>query len=453
MQPKVKFYGGVGSVTGANFYVEFDGLKFLVDCGLFQGGRDAEKMNEIDFPYDPSVMQYLFITHSHMDHIGRIPKLVRDGFNGRIVSTPETREISMIMLEDAYRVMLNREKMGISHPFYEEKDIRKAMSLWECVDYHTPFKFGNDVSLYMFDAGHILGSAMFQFSLGQTKIMFTGDLGNSPSPLLSDTEIVKDCDYLVMESVYGDKNHESKEDRREKFKNVLKETIAKGGDIIIPAFSIERTQVILFELNNMIESGELKSVPVYLDSPLAIKVTDIYRRYSKRFNEEVKLQMHSGDNIFNFPKLNIVMRSFESRKVDKAPSPKIIIAGSGMSEGGRVRGHETVALPDSRNTILLMGYQPVGTLGRELLDGAESVDIDGETVDVKARIEIVRGYSSHKDSDNLIKFVEDTSINKKLKKVFVCMGEPSSALFLAQRLHDYLGVDAIYPEAGKEYLL
>lgn len=465
-KPKITFCGGAGATTGANFLIEYEGSKFLVDCGLLQGLRHADDWNAAPFPYEPAEIKYLFVTHAHMDHIGRIPKLVKDGFRGEIVSTPQTRAIAEPLLRDAYKIMISREKGGVSRHFYEEQHITEAMNLWQVKKYGEVFDFAPGAKVILKDAGHILGSTMFEFEMGDKKIVFTGDLGNSPSPLLRDTEEIVGADYIVMESVYGDRNHEDRENRREKFKKIIEETIEKGGEVIIPAFSVDRTQIILYELNNMVEDGEIESlpaqgVPVFLDSPLAEKVTNVYRDSTELFNENIQKEIAEGDNIFDFPKLKITSNVRESREIEKVPNPKIVLAGSGMSEGGRVLEHEARALPHPENTILLMGYQPVGTLGRELEEGEKEVELrignnessKKQKIKVRARIENVHGYSAHKDSEHLLELVEKADQNHKIKKVFVVMGEPKSSLFLAQRIKDYLGIEAVYPEEGKEYEL
>ena len=467
--PRLIFWGGVGSTTGANIMLECSGRKILVDCGLLQGARFAEEKNFEPFKYNPAEVDFLIITHAHMDHIGRTPKLVRDGFKGRIISTIETMELARPMLLDALKVMQTK------HPhktLFDEEDIAKTFSFWEGRRYREKIELFSGCFLEMQDAGHILGSAICNVTCrtgeNAKKIAFTGDLGNSPSPLLPDTEFPKNIDYIVIESVYGDRNHESKTERREKLKQAILNGIKKGGTIVIPAFSIERTQVLLYELNNMIEDKEIPQIPVFLDSPLALKVTDIYKKYQKDFKESVQDEIKKGDDIFNFPGLHIVKNSSESADIEKITGAKIILSGSGMSEGGRVVNHEAHYLPDPRATIILVGYQAVGTLGRKLQDGAREIEIfkDGkmEKLKVKATIENITGYSSHKDSDHLLEFVEKSSGSEdfengersrtiKLKKVFVIMGEPKSSLFLTQRLRDYLDIDAIYPEECREYQL
>jgi metallo-beta-lactamase family protein len=453
---QVTFYGGVGTVTGANFLLESTKTKLLIDCGILQGTPEADMENKKSFPYDVTKIDYLFLTHAHMDHIGRVCKLVAEGFRGVICSTPETKELAHIMFLDAVKVMeMNARQVEpgteTPKPMYGLDDVNTAMSLWKTIPYHTHTKIGTDFSVYLKNAGHILGSSMYEFMYDGKKIVFTGDSGNSPAPLLPDTEDVTDADYLIIDSVYGDRNHESKKERDEKFRQVVSETIQKGGALVIPAFSLERTQVILYELNNMIEDGKVPSVPVFLDSPLGLKVTDIYKHFTKDFNIGVKGEINAGDDIFNFHKLHITHSSRDSQGIYKTSNPKIIIAGSGMSTGGRIQSHEAQFLPDPNSTILLMGYQAIGTLGRLITGKPKSVEIHGQVIPVRARIESISGYSSHKDSNNLVAMVEKTK--QTVKKVFVVMGEPKSAIYLAQRLNDELGVSAICPEKGKVYEL
>jgi metallo-beta-lactamase family protein len=327
------------------------------------------------------------------------------------------------------------------------------LTLWEGRDYEEKIELFENCSLGMQDAGHVLGSAIMVLTSPSIKIAFTGDLGNSPSPLLPDTEFPQNLDYLVMESVYGDRNHESKDERREKLKQYILDGMKKGGAIVIPAFSIERTQVLLYEINKMVEGGEISQVPVFLDSPLAEKVTDIYKKYEKDFKKSVQAEIKSGDDIFDFPGLQIIKSAEESREIEKKAGAKIILAGSGMSEGGRIVNHEASILDKKENTLILVGFQAVGTLGRLLQDGAKEVFINKEKIKVRATIENITGYSSHKDSEHLQEFVEKINESKKLTKVFVIMGEPKSSLFLTQRLRDYLDVDALYPDEGRVYEL
>ena len=451
---KVTFYGGTGSVTGANFLVEHTdasgkSVKILIDCGMMQGSDTALRFNQAPFPYKVEEIDFLIITHAHIDHIGRVPKIVKDGFVGKIISTPPTKDISELLLEDTIGIMESESRKDGTLPLFEKKDLEKAMTLWATLPYHEPEDLAAGISIYLRDSGHILGAAMVEVSDGKTKVIFTGDLGNSPSLLLNDTETITDANYIVMESVYGDRNHESKEDRRKQLKAVIADTIANKKLLIIPSFSVERTQMMLYEMNEFFMEGGLSPIPVFLDSPLAIKVTSIYEKYKSYLNETVRDEFKSGDDIFKFPKLKLTPLVWESQKIDQTPNPKIIMAGSGMSNGGRVVHHEKDHAGDPNATILLVGYQATGTLGRQLEDGAKTVKINGQDIAVKAKVAKIEGYSSHKDSDHLVSFVEDAAKGGTLKKVFTVMGEPKASLFLVQRLRDELDVKAEYPEYGE----
>ena len=457
-KPVLTCWGGVGVVTGANFLLEIhpekvgsDSRKIMIDCGLLQGLPSAQKTNTEPFDYDPASIEMLFITHGHIDHIGKIPKLIKDGFKGLVYSSPETKAIASLMLVDMAKINQRNAETKNIEPLYNLTDVDNAMAKWRTINYHEPKDF-DDFKLELFDAGHILGSTMYKFTFPSGKSMlFSGDIGNSPSPLLRNTEEVSGLSYLLMESVYGDRNHESKSDRDVKFKSIVEDTINRGGTLLVPVFSLERTQVLLYELNNLFESNQLKSIPVFLDSPLAIHVTEIYESITKDYNDKIQSEIKEGDDIFNFPRLKETTKTRDSREIINVPGPKIILAGSGMSTAGRILGHEEVYLPDPNATLLIAGYQALGTLGRELEQGAKEVIIDGQKVKVNARIEKIDGFSAHADSNALVNFVSHTK--DTLEKVFVTMGEPKSSMFLAQRLNDELGVKAILPERGKRYEL
>ncbi len=445
-------------MTGANYLLENEAdsrTKILIDCGLFQGSKICEEKNRAPFPYDPQSIAALLVTHSHIDHIGRIPKLVRDGFKGIIYSTPPTKELAKLMLVDSLGVLEKEARRENLEIFYEEKDVEQAMSQWQTVDYHQEFKV-DDFKINFKDAGHILGSAMIEITYGSRtsvgksdfrKIVFTGDLGNPPSPLLRPTEEINNADFLIIESTYADKVHEDKNERKIKLERAIEDAIKTGGVLMMPAFSLERTQEILFELNDLAENGRISRVPIFLDSPLAIMATEVYKKYESYFNKETKHIISSGDEIFKFPGLKMTKTTEESKSINDVSGPKVIIAGSGMSNGGRIIHHELRYLSDPKSILLLVGYQSFGSLGRILQDGAKSVTILGDKINVRAKIETIRGYSAHPDQEGLMEFVRKST--ETLKQIFVVQGEPSSALFFVQRVRDYLGINATAPQYGE----
>lgn len=455
----ITFFSGVDTVTGSNFLLESaSGFKILIDCGLIQGGNVADAGNREAFTFDPKSIDVLLVTHAHLDHVGRIPKLVKDGFRGIIISTPQTRTLAELVLEDAVNILDMEARQNGLEPIYNRDDLNKVFPIWETAEYHEIRDIGRGIKTNFKDAGHILGSSMIEITVpnkdnqSDKVILFSGDLGNSPAPLLRDTEEPGNLDYLVIESTYGDRNHESKADRSEKFKSIILSTLERGGTLVIPSFSIDRTQILLYELNKMVENNIIPSVPVFVDSPMAIKATSIYSSNSELFNDKVQEEIRRGDNIFSFPHLKFSVSRNESQDIERMKGSKIILAGSGMSVGGRVINHEELYLPGSNNTILLVGYQASGSFGRQLAEGAKEVVIRGKKIRIKARIETLYGYSAHKDSDNLVDFI--SKINKeKLKKVFVVMGEPKSTMHLSQRIVEELGMKSVLPDPSVKYIL
>ncbi len=447
---KLTFCGGTGSVTGANFLLEIEGKKFLIDCGLTQGDKMNDSINWEPFPYDSKEIEILFITHAHVDHIGRIPKLINDGFRGKIYSTEPTKALSFPMLEDTNGILSKYKELDL-HKIYTEENTKIAFSLWRGFSYKEKIKITENLEVSFLNAGHILGSAMVEFVYNGKKILFTGDLGNSPSMLLPDTEKVTDVDYLIMESVYGDRNHESRENRRKFLEEAIEDNYKRKGTLIVPIFSLERSQELLFELNALVENSRIPIMPIFLDSPLAIRLTDVFKQYKNYFNESAQKAMSHDKYLFDFPGLHNTLKSEDSRKIGNVPNPKIVIAGSGMSTGGRIVHHEKHYLPDPNNTILLTGYQSVNTPGRSIREGLKTIHILGENVPVRAHVAKISGYSGHKDSDGLLGFVEDMQDN--VKKIFVVMGEPKSSMFLAQKLKDNLGLEAFVPNPGDSVTL
>ncbi|MBI5004135.1 MBL fold metallo-hydrolase [Candidatus Kaiserbacteria bacterium] len=465
----VTFYGGAGTVTGANFLLDAGdpangrgaGVKILFDCGALEREHVCDTSNGMPFAYDLRSIDTLIVTHAHADHIGRIPKLVHDGFKGTIYSTAATKDLAELMFEDAIKVMeMDVERHGCEM-IYQKEDVVAALTLWRTQDYHDPFEVGS-ATIEFFDAGHILGAAMVKVTHameGQTfhgrsdlpssrSILFTGDLGNSPEPLLNDTEAPAGVNYVVMESVYGDRLHEGRDDRTDILRRAIEDTRMRNGVLLIPSFSIERTQILLYEIEKMIEDGAMEPIRVYLDAPLAIKITEVFRRHKDLLNAQVRARFEAGNDPFTFGGLKLTADASESHEIHNAPNPKVIIAGAGMSAGGRIRSHEKQYLPDEKATVLFVGYQAPGSLGRQIADGNKHVTIDGEKIRVRAQIATLTGYSGHRDRDGLMEFVEQ--LGDSLERVFVVMGEPKSEMFLSQRIRDFLGVEAIAPEQGQK---
>ena len=437
-------------MTGSNFLLEADDKKILVDCGLTQGEKLADDINWDPFAYDPKSIDILFVSHAHVDHLGRIPKLLHEGFRGKIYSTEPTKALAGPMLDDTAGILEKNTELGLDK-IYTEENTKLALSLWQGFAYHEEIKITDSLSVTFRNAGHILGSAMVEFKFNGKKIMFTGDLGNSPSPILPDTDKVTDVDYLVMESVYGDRNHESRDDRRQYLQEAIEENYNRKGTLIIPTFSLERSQELLFELDALVQENRIPIMPVFFDSPLAIRLTEVFKKFRSYFNERAQKSMSSGKYLFDFPGLHSTLQSEESKLIRDVPNPKIVIAGSGMSTGGRVVHHERHYLPDPNNTLLLTGYQAVGTPGRLIQEGVKTVRITGEDIVVRAHVVNISGYSGHKDSDGLLAFVED--MQDTVKKIFVVMGEPKSEMFMVQKLRDNLGLDATAPEQGSSVIL
>ena len=447
---KITFAGGALMPTGSNFLVEFGGKKILIDCGLVQGEKYSLPINSEPFAYDTKSVDALFVTHGHLDHVGRIPKLVRDGFRGNIYSTEPTREIAELIMLDSMGLLGKEAAHDNLDPLYSEKDVLEALHLWSTtLKYEEAFTFktnDGDATITLHDAGHILGSSIVEISYKGKKLAFTGDLGNTPSPLMRDTTPLKDLDYLVMESVYGDRNHKDKDKRIEIFKEAVTSTIAKGGTVLIPAFSIERTQEMLLAFNELVEGKQIPEVPVYLDSPLGINITKVYKKYESWFNENTEKIIKSGDDIFAFKGLIETPTPEESKTINNDSRPKVIIAGSGMSNGGRITHHEAKYLPDPNSTIIIVGYQAVNTMGRHIVEGEKEVVIHGNPVRVNARLVNIHGFSAHKDSDHLIEYVASTA--STLKKVFVVLGEPKSSYFLGQHIHETYQLPVLVPQQG-----
>ncbi|MDO8435724.1 MAG: MBL fold metallo-hydrolase, partial [bacterium] len=372
------FYGGTGEVTGANYLLEVNGTKILVDCGMVQGCHYCEKRNYEPFGYQPASIDYLFVTHAHIDHIGRIPRLYADGFRGKIFATEPTRELTRLSLVDSERLLSEEARRRNLKPLYTAEDVDGTMELFKKVSYGETMDLGGGVTVLPHNAGHILGSTFYEFRIteqGKEKvIVFSGDLGNPPTPLLPDTEpLPAKVDVLLVESTYGGRIHESREERQTAIERAIEETVQNKGTMIIPAFALERTQELLTEIEELVEEGRIPHVPIFLDSPMAIRATKIYQQFESYYNTASQEEIKHGQKFFDFPGLHMTLTKEESKKINEVPSPKIVIAGSGMSTGGRVIHHEKRYVSDPDNMVLIVGYQAQGTMGRQILDGAKEI--------------------------------------------------------------------------------
>jgi len=450
---KLTFFGGTKSVTGACYLLETKKTRVLVDCGLRQGCDVCGEFNAKPFPFKPSSIDAVFVTHAHADHLGRIPKLVKEGFKGSIFSTAPTKDLAKIAFADSERVIrYEAQEKGIQ-PLYDSQDVKTSLSLWKTVSYRNEFALG-DMRVEFFNAGHVLGSSSILIQGDGKRIAFSGDLGNKFTPFILPADPIQEADYALVESAYGGRRHEIKQIGRDFLEDVVESLVKKKGTLLIPSFALERTQQMLFDLNALVENKRIPQIPVFLDSPLAIKLTGVYKKYSQDkdfFKESAIRLIHGGDAIFNFPGLELTQTSYQSRKIDKVDPPKIIIAGSGMSEGGRILRHEKRYLPDPSTTILFVGFQVQGSLGREILEGAGEATIMEEKVRIRAEVSSVQAYSAHADQIGLLEWVYPMRLS--LKKAFVVQGEEDQAESLSHKIRDEFAVSAEVPSYGDSVVL
>lgn len=439
-------------VTGANYLLETSGVKILVDCGLFQGDRKMDKKNEEPFPYSPKEIDFVLISHAHLDHIGRLPMLIENGFNGQILATRPTRDFARLMLEDSQNLLRDKAVRAGVIPLMNGQRIEKIIKMFKPVEYDESIKLNERISVCFREAGHVLGSASIEIIVNKKKVVFSGDLGSSQMSILRKSAIIKQADYVIMESTYGDRFHGDAQSCKDMVENIVEETIAQDGVLLIPSFALERTQQLLYHFNELVENHRIPQTPIFVDSPLAIKLTDIYKQYPEYYDEETDLLIKSGDDIFKFPGLKFTLTTKESKEINNIAPPKIIIAGSGMSQGGRIIHHEARYLSDPKNTLLIVTYQAKGTLGRKILEGVEKIEILDQIISVKARIEHINGYSSHADQKDLVNWLSNmVKFNplRRPKKVFVCQGEEEPAQTLTQYIKDNLGLSAQIPKMGQ----
>lgn len=451
---RLRFLGGAQSVTGAHYLIETSRSRVAIDCGLTQGGRHCPLENYEPFGYNVASLNAVLITHAHIDHTGRLPKLVREGFSGPIFATAPTCELAPIMLEDSQSLI--EDECGDSRGvLYSMEDVEAATKQYRPVSYGEMLDITPDIRARFRDAGHILGSASIEVWVREgekeTKFVFSGDLGNPPTPLLAPTDYVEDADYALIETAYGNRLHEDRDDRRAILEATIEQAINARGVLMVPAFAIERTQELLFEINHLVENKLIPPVEVFLDSPMAIKATRVYAASKEFFNAATTDLIHNGDDVFDFPRLTFTMSTEESKRINEVPPPKVIIAGSGMSNGGRILHHELRYLPGENNTILFMGYQAEGTLGRTILEGAEEVTIFGEKIPVRAGVRAIGGYSAHADQEGLLKWLSSVQEGGRLKRVFCVQGEAEAASEFARIAQQRLGVEAEVPSSGEVF--
>lgn len=462
----IQFFGAAKLVTGSNYLITTNEHKILVDCGLFQGNSEKEKMNFEPFPYDVKEIDYLILTHAHIDHSGRIPKLVKDGFRGDIICTKPTYDLCEIMLLDSGKIHetdakwenRKRQRRGQKEiePLYTMEDARESLKYFESYYYDQKINLNEDIHIRFKDAGHILGSSILEIWVKEgdetTKLVFSGDLGMPGRPILREPEFIDHADYLIMESTYGDKNHEPFKESTKKLIDIINKTALRGGSVIIPSFAVGRTQELIYELNKYYEYADVEEhmrIPIYIDSPMAVNATEAFQKNSNSFNEEAQDLVLRGDNPFKFSNLRYIRSQEESMALNKSDYPKVIISSSGMATAGRVRHHLKHNLWNPKNSLVFVGYQAEGTLGRILLDGVKNVKLLGERIDVALEIYDLEGFSGHADQDTLIDWVEH--FKYKPKKIFLVHGEEEAANFLSQIIESKFKINTIIPELGDKF--
>lgn len=470
---KITFLGATKTVTGSNFLVEAAGKKFLVDCGMWQGRAELEEENFQEFEFDPKEIDFMLLTHAHIDHSGRIPKLYNEGFKNKIYAQKATCDLCALMLPDSGHIQemenewKNRKRLRKGEkprePLYTAEQAVQCLEVFEPVQYDQVIEITPEIAVRFNDAGHMLGSSIIELWVvengKQTKTVFTGDLGNNDIPLLSEPTMIDDADYLVMESTYGSRKHIRSDKKAEMFLDIVSETLDNNGTVVIPSFAVGRTQEILYELNKIKEVKDdekfikeyetLMKAPVYVDSPLAISATEVFKENMDLFDEETQADISKGDHPLEFPGLKFTVTADESKMLNEDPTPSIIISASGMCEVGRIKHHLKHNLWNYNSCILFVGYQAPGTLGYNIVNGAERVKIFGEEIKVNARVEYLEGYSGHADQDGLMNFIY--SFRNKPKKIFLVHGEEESQNVLKDRIEAETNLPVIIPGFGETY--
>lgn len=464
---KITFLGAAENVTGSKFCVEHGSSRILIDCGLYQE-RAFLSRNWDKFPVNPSGIQAMILTHAHIDHCGYIPKLVKDGFRGKIYCTPPTAEITKISLIDAAKLqeadarykMKRHQKEGRKGPhpevaLYDVDDVRKVFPLFRKVAYKDEIKITSDITAIFYDAGHILGSAMIELRVQEDgkekRYIFSGDIGRWNRPILADPHIFQQADSVVMEATYGNRTHEAEGPSLEKLASVIHETYIRGGNIIIPSFAINRTQEIVYYLDQLWDAQKIPKMMTYVDSPMAVDVTEVFDMYPQDFDAEAKEILRTEESLFHFPLLRMARTTDESKAINHGEDPKIIIAGAGMCTGGRIKHHLLHNISRRESTILFVGYQAVGTLGRTILEKPEEVRILGRMCPVRARIEQINGFSAHADKDELLRWV--SGFNPPLEKIFIVHSEKDVAKDFSETLRERVRSEVVVPQYLQEFVV
>ncbi|MGB9905861.1 MAG: MBL fold metallo-hydrolase RNA specificity domain-containing protein [Candidatus Saccharicenans sp.] len=464
---QLKFLGAASQVTGSCFLLTANSLNFLVDCGLYQE-RDFQARNWEPFPFPPDRINYILLTHAHLDHCGLLPKLYREGFRGQILCTPPSAELLPIVLldtanlqeEDAQIKKKRHEKEGRRGPYpevplYTVADVEKVLPLVQPVDYHRQVKLAPGVEVVFNEAGHILGSAIvevrFEDNQESRRLLFSGDLGQWNKPLVRDPETFTRADYLVLESTYGDREHDHPEQVAERLAENVNRVVSRGGNLVIPTFAIERAQELMFHLSRLVRQKKIPQLPVFLDSPMAVSVTNVFGHFLKYLDEESRGLFSSGENPFEFPGLKLVQSFEESRLIEKVRGSAIIMAGSGMCTGGRIKQHLVSNISRPESTILFVGYQARGTLGRQILEGQSPVRIYGQMYQVRATINQIQGFSAHADRAQLWKWLR--SFNQPPRKIFLVHGEKEVIHNFAQEIIAETGWPVEVPDYLAAYQL
>ena len=463
MSTDLSFHGAVGGVTGSCHTLETGGLKLLVDCGLFQGDNQWRARNQGEFGFDPASIDFLLLSHAHLDHCGRIPLLVKRGFRGRIICTRATYDIAKIILLDSARIQEEdvehwrpvnlRNGFAPKHPLYTTLDALDALGYFETfAKYDKPLKLSDAVKVTFRDAGHILGASFIEVQTkGGPMVLFSGDLGNTGKPIIRDPSFAKKADVVVIESTYGDRSHKSVEESVEELMDCVLRTFGAGGNVVIPSFAVERAQELLYFFRKLHEEGKLPRSDVFLDSPMAISVTNIMRRHPECFNEETLALFNSNADPFSFPGLQITKTQSASKRINHAKNNAVIIAGAGMCNGGRIRLHLQRNISRPECSIVFIGFQAKGTLGREIVEGAPEVNILGGIYKVRANIHTIGGFSSHADKDTLLDWLAHGG---RHSKVFVVHGENSAVTSLRSAITERnLADEAIVPALHRKYSL